>query len=65
MTSGSSPASLRCTLPRRQSVRVEQPDAQCSHTLGVDTRSNGRARNRYAALVSAPTGQIWMVLPEK
>ena len=23
-----------------------QPDAQCSHTLGLDTRSNGRARNR-------------------
>ena len=40
-------------------------DAQCSHTPGVDTRSNGRDRNRYAALVSAPTGQIWMVLPEK
>ena len=32
---------------------------------GCETRSNGRERNRYAALVSAPTGQIWMVLPEK
>ena len=32
---------------------------------GVETRSNGRDRKRYAAPVSAPTGQIWMVLPEK
>ena len=31
----------------------------------VETRSNGRDRKRYAAPVSAPTGQIWMVLPEK
>ena len=43
----------------------QKPLAQCSHTLGVDTRSNGRERKRYDALVSAPTGQIWMVLPEK
>ncbi len=53
------------TAPRRKSVRSAQPDEQCSHTLGEDTRSNGRERNRYCALVSAPTGQIWMVLPEK
>lgn len=53
------------TLPRRWSVRVEQPPAHCSHTEGVETRSKGRERNRYAAEVSAPTGQIWMVLPEK
>ena len=32
---------------------------------GVETRSNGRARNRYWAPVSAPTGQICTVLPEK
>ena len=64
-TAGSSPASRRVTRPRRQSVRWAQPDAQCSHTLGVDTRSKGRDRNRYAAEVSAPTGQIWMTLPEK
>ncbi len=53
------------TLPRRWSVRVAQPPEQCSHTEGEDTRSKGRERNRYAAEVSAPTGQIWMVLPEK
>jgi hypothetical protein len=65
LTAGSSAASRRITLPRRQSVRSEQPEAQCSQTPGVDIRSNGRARNRYAALVSAPTGQICTVLPEK
>ena len=65
LTSGSSPARRRSTLPRRQSVRMSQPAAQCSHALGVDTRSNGRERNRYCAPVSAPTGQIWIVLPEK
>ncbi|GAB3624622.1 hypothetical protein GCM10027418_27070 [Mariniluteicoccus endophyticus] len=53
------------TSPRRWSTRREQPDAQPSHTDGVETRSNGRERKRYAADVSAPTGQIWMVLPEK
>ncbi len=52
-------------MPRRWSVRVAQPPAQCSQTDGEETRSKGRARNRYAADVSAPTGQIWMVLPEK
>ncbi|CAM5610745.1 hypothetical protein SCALM49S_08424 [Streptomyces californicus] len=44
---------------------MEQPPEHCSHTEGVETRSKGRERNRYAAEVSAPTGQIWMVLPEK
>lgn len=53
------------TLPRRWSVRVAQPPAQCSHTEGDETRSKGRERNRYAAEVSAPTGQIWIVFPEK
>ena len=53
------------TFERRQSTRSEQPDAQCSHTESVERRSNGRARNRYDALVSAPTGQICTVLPEK
>ncbi|CFR68849.1 Uncharacterised protein [Mycobacterium tuberculosis] len=46
LTSGSSPASRRSTLPRRWSVRCAQPDAQCSQTLGLETKSNGRARNR-------------------
>ena len=38
---------------------------QCSHMLGLETKSNGRARNRYWAPVSAPTGQICTVLPLK
>jgi hypothetical protein len=46
-------------------VRWAHPEAQCSQTLGSLRRSNGRARNRYCALVSAPTGQICVVLPEK
>ena len=55
---GSSPASRRRVFPRRTSVRMSQPDAQCSHADGVETKSNGRARKRYDAPVSAPTGQI-------
>ena len=38
---------------------------QCSQTLGDETRSKGRARKRYWVPVSAPTGQICTVLPEK
>ena len=53
------------TLLRRQSVRCAHPDAQCSQTESVERMSNGRARKRYDALVSAPTGQICTVLPEK
>ena len=64
-TSGAFPASRLVTAPRRWSVRCRQPAAQCSQTLGVETVSNGRARNRYEAPVSAPTGQICTVLPEK
>ena len=55
---GSSPASRRRVFPRRTSVRMSQPDAQCSHAEGVETKSNGRARNRYDAPVRAPTGHI-------
>ena len=64
-TEGSSPARRRRVFPRRTSVRISQPDAQCSHAEGVETKSNGRARNRYEAPVSAPTGQICTVFPEK
>ena len=58
LTDASSPAKRRRVFPRRTSVRISQPDAQCSQADGVDTKSNGRARNRYAAPVKAPTGQI-------
>jgi hypothetical protein len=65
LTCGSLPASRRITLPRRWSTRIALPEESCSATDGVETRSKGRARKRYAAEVSAPTGQIWIVLPEK
>ena len=44
---------------------MAEPQASSSETEGVETRSKGRERKRYAEEVSAPTGQIWMVLPEK
>ena len=44
---------------------MAEPQASCSAMLGTETRSKGRERNRYADDVSAPTGQIWIVLPEK
>ncbi len=65
LTSGSWPARRRSTTPRRWSTRIADPDESCSATDGVETRSNGRDRKRYAAPVSAPTGQICTVLPEK
>jgi hypothetical protein len=52
-------------LPRRWSTRIAEPQESCSAIDGVETRSKGRERKRYAAEVSAPTGQIWIVLPEK
>ena len=52
-------------MPRRWSTRIAEPQLSCSATEGVETRSKGRERKRYSALVSAPTGQIWIVLPEK
>ena len=35
------------------------------HVLSTCSRSHGRALNRYGVAVSAPTGQICTVLPEK
>jgi hypothetical protein len=64
-TAGSSPDRRRSTTPRRWSTLIAEPHESCSEIAGVETRSNGRARNRYAEPVSAPTGQIWIVLPEK
>ena len=43
---------------------MAHPAAQCGQIDSPDATSNGRAANRYVAEVSAPTGQIWMVLPE-
>ena len=49
----------------KHGIELVQGLGAFAQALGVDTRSNGRARNRYEVLVRAPTGQIWMVLPEK
>ena len=46
LTSASSPASRRRVFPRRTSVRIEQPEAQCSQADGVEIKSNGRERKR-------------------
>ena len=45
-TAGSSPASRRSTTPRRWSMRIAEPLESCSEMPGVETRSNGRERNR-------------------
>ena len=46
------------------STRRLQPHAQCGQIESAAFRSNGRATKRYGVAVSAPTGQIWIVLPE-
>ncbi len=58
-------ATWRITPPRREWTLWVHPAEQRLQTLGRDSRSKGRARKRYDAEVSAPTGQIWMMLPEK
>ena len=66
LTSGSSPASRRMHLaaPPVGALRAAGRAVLADAGRGL-TRSNGRARNRYGAPVSAPTGQICTVLPEK
>src|SRR5690606_30022196 len=49
---------LACTV-------ILSPAVQCRHVDSTADKSHGRARNRYAEAVRAPTGQIWTVLPEK
>ncbi len=44
---------------------TRDPTESTSDTLSTASRSQGRARKRYGLAVSAPTGQIWTVLPEK
>ena len=47
-----------------QRAAAVRPRRSCSDVSTV-ARSHGRARNRYGVAVSAPTGQICTVLPEK
>src|SRR5690554_6758744 len=49
---------LDCTVIRHPTEQSVQLDSTSS-------RSQGRALNRYGSAVSAPTGQICTVLPEK
>ena len=44
---------------------MRQPTAQVVHVVSTCSRSQGRDLNRYGTAVSAPTGQIWTVLPAK
>ena len=44
---------------------MRQPTAHVVHVDSTCSRSHGRARKRYGDAVSAPTGQIWTVLPLK
>src|ERR1039458_10339427 len=44
---------------------TRHPSAQVVHVDSTWSRSHGRAVNRYGDAVSAPTGQIWTVLPLK
>ena len=46
LTWGSLPESFLVTSARRTSIRTALPEASCSATEGVETRSKGRARNR-------------------
>src|SRR6266536_3826071 len=55
----------RIILSTRTSIRALQPTLQLLHTLGTCFNSHGRALKRYLLEVSAPTGQISTVLPEK
>ncbi|HEV2660413.1 MAG TPA: hypothetical protein VGU68_07400 [Ktedonobacteraceae bacterium] len=49
----------------RTSTRALQPTLQLLQTLGTCFNSHGRDLKRYLLDVSAPTGQISTVLPEK
>src|SRR3954453_10766676 len=44
---------------------TRQPNAQVVDVDSTFSRSQGRARKRNGDAVSAPTGQIWTVLPLK
>ncbi len=44
---------------------IRHPTEQVVHVVSDSARSHGRALNRYGVAVSAPTGQICTVLPEK
>src|SRR5437899_12733647 len=55
----------RVILSTRTSTRALQPTLQLLHTLGMCFNSHGRALKRIVLAVSAPTGHISTVFPDK
>ena len=55
----------RRTWLRHDCTAMRQPTEQPVQVDSTSSRSHGRAWNRYGLAVSAPTGQICTVLPEK
>ncbi len=65
LTASLSTPRYRTTSSRLLWTTVRQPTAHVVHVLSASSRSHGRALKRYGFAVSAPTGQICTVLPEK
>ena len=59
------PSRRRRRASRRTLKVVLQPTGQCVQIEAAEFSSQGRAPKRKSAVVSAPTGQISVVLPEK
>ena len=56
---------LAVALGGRVVALMLQPTGQCGQMLGTSVSSHGRAPKRKSAVVSAPTGQMSVVLPLK
>src|SRR4051794_41940047 len=56
---------MRLTLPSRVVALMLHPTGQRPQTVGTFWISQGRASKRYVVVVSAPTGQSSVTLPEK
>ena len=65
LTGSESTPLKRSTWSRLESMVIRHPTEQAVQVDSVVSRSHGRALNRYGLAVSAPTGQICTVLPEK
>ena len=65
LTASASTPSTRSTRLRDACTATLAPTLSTQAVDSVSVRSQGRALKRYGAAVSAPTGQICTVLPEK
>ncbi len=65
LTGSESTPRKRTRSPAEDWATIRQPTAQAVQVVSICSRSHGRDLNRYGAAVSAPTGQIWIVLPAK